>query len=184
MTRTLGVFGGSFDPPHVGHVLLAAYALSVGPLDGLLIVPTFVHPFGKALAPYAHRVAMCERAFGLLRGATLSRLEEELGGPSYTVRTLEALTDAMPGTSFRLVVGADVIADVARWRDFERVSSLAPPFVVGRGGHVRPFGIEPLDLPAVSSTEVRARCARGEGFEGLVPREVAAYVETHGLYRA
>jgi nicotinate-nucleotide adenylyltransferase len=190
MTETLGIFGGSFDPPHAGHVMLAAYALSVAPIDRLLVVPTFQHPFGKVLAAYDHRVAMCERAFAaVLTRTSVSRVEEELGGDSYTVRTLEELARRMPDARFRLIVGADVLKDTSRWRAFERVKQLAPPFIVGRGGEAREGATDNVmsgapDLPAISSTFVRAGYGRGADLDALVPRFVDAYVRAHGLYRA
>ena len=113
--RAVGVLGGSFDPPHVGHVLLAAYAMSASDLDALLVIPTFQHPFGKALSDYDERVHMAELAFGMLAGVEVSRIEQSLGGASYTVRTLEALQAREPSARLRLVVGADVIADAPRW---------------------------------------------------------------------
>ncbi|UJR79186.1 nicotinate (nicotinamide) nucleotide adenylyltransferase [Sandaracinus amylolyticus] len=183
MSETIGVFGGSFDPPHCGHVLLATYALSAAPIDRLLVVPTFAHPFGKQMAPYEHRVAMCERAFGLLRGAEISRIEEELGGASYTVRTLEALHARRPGVTLRLLVGADVLGDLEKWKDFERVRALAPLFVVGRSGYAREEGMETPDLPAISSTRVREQLRAHRTIGGLVPRDVARYCDEHGLYR-
>ena len=181
--EVIGVFGGSFDPPHCGHVLLAAYAISAAPIDRLLVVPTFEHPFGKPLAPFEHRVAMTARAFGVLRGAEVSRIEEELGGASYTVRTLEALRGLAPRAELRLLVGADVLGDLEKWRDFERVRALAPLFVVGRSGYPREDGMETPDLPAISSTVVRARLRAGDRVTGLVPRAVERYCFEHGLYR-
>jgi nicotinate-nucleotide adenylyltransferase len=125
---------------------------------------------------------MCERAFAPLGGVEVSRLEEELGGESFTVRTLEALAARMPGVPLRLLVGADVMPDTPRWRQWDRVAALAPPFVIGRGGH------EPADdgpnMPEVSSTFVRARYASGQPLDRWVPREVDAYVRAHGLYGA
>lgn len=181
--ETIGVFGGSFDPPHCGHVLLAAYALSAAPIDRLLVVPTFQHPFGKPLVPFQHRVAMAERAFGVLRGAEVSRIEQELGGASYTVRTLEALRARAPGAELRLLVGADVLGDLEKWKDFERVRELAPLFVVGRSGYPREDELETPDLPAISSTRVRERLRAGETVAGLVPRAVERYCVEHHLYR-
>jgi nicotinate-nucleotide adenylyltransferase len=183
----IGVFGGSFDPPHAAHVMLAAYALSVAPIARVLVVPTFRHPFGKPLAPYEHRIAMCEAAFGVLVGVEVSRVEEELGGDSYTVRTLERLAERMPGVPLRLLIGADVLPDTPRWREWDRVATLAPPFVVGRGGKPREGATERVqddvpDLPAISSTLVRARYAAGHDVAMLVPRAVDAYVRAHGLY--
>ncbi|MFO0683086.1 MAG: nicotinate (nicotinamide) nucleotide adenylyltransferase [Sandaracinus sp.] len=182
MSDAVGVFGGAFDPPHAGHVLLAAYALSVAPVARVLVVPTFRHPFGKDMAPYDDRIAMCEAAFAPLAGVRVSRIEETLEGASYTVRTLEALHAAMPGASFRLLVGSDVLPETPRWREWDRVVSLAPPWVVGRSGSE---SIEDApDLPAISSTLVRARYARGESVERLVPRSVDALVRARGHYGA
>ena len=178
----IGVFGGSFDPPHVGHVLAVSYALTVAPIDAVIVVPTFRHPFGKAMAPYADRVAMAELALASLRGVSVSRVEEELGGESYTVRTLEALHGRMPGVTLRLLVGADVLPDTPRWREWDRIVTLAPPFVIGRTGSESV--LETPDLPAVSSTDVRGRYAMGASVERLVPRAVDAYVRAHGLYGA
>jgi nicotinate-nucleotide adenylyltransferase len=183
--ETIGVFGGAFDQPHCGHVLLAAYALSAAPIDRVLIVPTFAHPFGKSMQPFAHRVAMCSAAFGFLHGASVSSIEEELGTPSYTVRTLEALSERMPGARFRLLVGADVPTARDKWKDFERVQALAPLFVIGREGHAKgDDGIVTPDLPAISSTDVRARLREAQPVAGLVPRAVEEYVRAHALYGA
>lgn len=76
----LGVFGGSFDPPHLAHVMLAAYVLAAYPLDRLLVAPTFRHPLGKQLTDYEHRVKMCELALADLARVEISRIEQEMGG--------------------------------------------------------------------------------------------------------
>lgn len=186
----VAVLGGSFDPPHVGHVLLGAWALAAGGVDRLVVVPTFGHAFGKVSAPYAERVRMTELAFGVLDPGlvSVSRIEETLPVPSYTVRTLEALTAAMPGARLRLLCGADVLGDLSRWREPERVQALAPLLVAGREGYARPVGDGAMaghgpDLPRVSSTEVRGRLSRGESVEGLVPTSVIEHVRARALYR-
>lgn len=196
MTSALGhgpgvaVLGGSFDPPHVGHVLLAAWALSAGGVDRVLVVPTFGHAFGKASVPFDDRVRMAELAFGVLDPAlvSVSRIEEGLPTPSYTVQTLEALVRAMPGVHLRLLCGADVLADLSRWKDPVRVAELAPLLCAGRAGHPR-VGEGGLavttsgpDLPLVSSTEVRAALREGGSVEGLVPAAVLSHVRARGLY--
>lgn len=194
MSTALGarvaVLGGSFDPPHVGHVLLGAWALAAGGVDRLVVVPTFGHAFGKVSAPYDERMHMTELAFEVLdRGrVSVSRIEEGLPVPSYTVRTLEALSAAMPGAKLRLLCGADVLAELSRWREPERVQALAPLLVAGREGYARPDGkgapsSHGPDLPRVSSTEVRARLLRGESVEGMVPTAVIDHVRARGLYR-
>lgn len=187
----VAVLGGSFDPPHVGHVLLGAWALSAGGIDRLLVVPTFGHAFGKVSAPFEERVRMVELAFGVLDPArvSVSRVEETLPVPSYTVRTLEALAAAMPGARLRLLCGADVLGDLSRWHEPERVLALAPLLCAGRGGHARTGGAFDVsasgpDLPQVSSTEIRAALRAGRSVEGLVPEAVLMHVRAKHLYRA
>jgi nicotinate-nucleotide adenylyltransferase len=181
----IGVFGGSFDPPHVGHVLAAGLALAVAPIDRLLVVPALAHALDKQEhAAFRHRVAMCELAFADLRHLDVSDVEAALGAPSRTLHTLEALAAAHPGASFRLVLGSDLLAEVGRWLAFDRVAALAPPFVIARTGHPSERADTPVALPEVSSTEVRERLSQGRSADGLVPRAVLAYVAEHGLYRA
>lgn len=176
----LGVFGGAFDPPHAAHVMLVAYALAVAPVERVIVVPAFQHAFGKDMAPYADRVAMCERAFAHLRDVEVSRIEERLGGPSYTLSTLEALRAEAPQRPLRLLIGADILGETARWHRFDRIREVAPPFVVGRGGV--DVALDAPTLPAISSTDVRARYRDGRSVEHWVPRAVDGYVRAHGLY--
>ncbi len=184
MTRreVVAVYGGTFDPPHVGHVLAAAWALSAGGADRVLVVPAYEHPLGKApTASFDARCAMCELAFAPIRGVIVDRIEEELGGTSLTLRTLEALAARMPGVELRLLVGADVLDEKDRWHRWDAIEALAPPLVVGRAGYSAE-GASPA-LPEVSSTAVREALAEGRSVAGLVPTEVAAYVAARGLYR-
>lgn len=178
---SLAVFGGSFDPPHVGHVLAATWVISTQPVDGLLVVPALSHPFGKRLAPYPHRRRMAELAFADIARVAVSDVEARMGGPSYTVDTLERLQREHPGVTLRLVVGSDLVAQVPTWHEGHRIEQLARLLVVGRGGHED--GTEDLVMPAVSSTEVRRRAQAGEPLDGLVPRTVASYICRHALYR-
>ena len=120
----VAVFGGSFNPPHIAHVLAAAWALASVPLARLLVVPTYRHPFQKAMAPYEHRLRLCELAFAELRGVEVSRIEAELGGESLTLRTLEELQRRLPGVRLRLVIGSDLLAETSKWHAFDRVAAL------------------------------------------------------------
>ncbi len=183
MTETLAVFGGSFNPPHVGHVLAVTLVLSTSDIDRVLVVPTFRHPFAKALAPYEDRVKMCELAMGWLPRVEISRVEEELGGDSLTLRTLEQLRKTRPNDRLRLVMGADLLLESAKWFRFEEIQTIAPPLVIGRAGVDAPGAPAPL-LPEISSSEVRDRIARGDtsGLEQLVPRTVLDYVSARRLY--
>lgn len=185
----LGVYGGSFDPPHVAHVLLAAYALSVGRFERILVVPVFAHAFDKSLAPFEHRVRMCELAFAPLTGVSVSRVESELPTPSRTLFTLEALAAEHPGAELSLLVGADVLPEANKWHAFDAVVRLAPLFVVGRGGLAAP-GASGFVLPPVSSTRIRELLVAGAEpsaraeLDEIVPAPVLDYVRAQGLYGA
>ena len=180
----VAVFGGSFNPPHVAHVLASALVLSTHQIDRLLVVPTFQHPFPKALAPFDDRVTMCELGMAWLPRVEVSRVEAELGGESRTLRTLEHLTAKHPDWKMRLVIGADILLESAKWFAFDRICALAPPIVLGRKGVGGTAAPEPL-LPDVSSTEVRSMIAEGRAneLELLVPRDVLAHISANGLYR-
>lgn len=180
----VAVFGGSFNPPHVAHVLAAALVLATEDVDELLVIPTFQHPFAKDLAPFEHRLRMCEIALGPLPGARVSRVEEELGGESKTLRTLEHLQMQNPAWRMRLVMGGDLVAESAKWHRFEDVKKIAPPLVLGRVGF--DTGGAPQMLPEISSTEIREKIARGDwkALARVLPRGVITYVRENGLYGA
>jgi nicotinate-nucleotide adenylyltransferase len=179
----LAVFGGSFDPPHIGHVLLASYALSVSPVERVLVAPVFRHPFGKAPCAFEHRMEMCKLAFRLLPQVEVSDLERELGGTGYTVDLLEAIHKRHPHARLRLLVGADILPELDRWHHIARVRELAPLLVAGRSGFAHP-DVDPdaPTLPEVSSTAIREALARAHDVRSRVPQAVLAYIEREGLY--
>ncbi len=178
------VFGGSFDPPHVAHVLAVAYLISTQEPDRVLVVPCLRHPLGKELTPFHQRLTMCERAMGWLPRTEISRVEEDLGGESKTLRTLEHLRALHPDWRMRLVVGADILPEGDRWHAFDRIIELAPLLVLGRAGF-EAEGVSQALLPDVSSTAVRDAIRGGHvaRIESLVPRAVLSYIEANGLYR-
>jgi nicotinate-nucleotide adenylyltransferase len=185
--RTIGLFGASFDPPHVSHVLAVAWALSAGGLDEVRVVPVWRHAFGKALAPYEDRLELCRRAFALFAERTpVSTVERDIApahGPSRTIETLRHLVATEPDHRFVLLLGSDAWAERHLWTSFDEIERLAPPLVLGRQGVPDPAEVVVSpQLPGVSSTEIRARLRRGEDVFGLVPREVLAYVRARGLY--
>src|SRR5262249_41133779 len=153
-------FGGSFNPPHVAHVLAVVYALSIAPIDHVLVVPVFQHPFAKELASFEDRLEMCALALGWLPRVSGSALERDLGGESYTLRTVEHLRSQHPEWALRLLVGADVLLDLPKWHRFDRIAEIAPPLVLGRAGvpvdHAPSAGCivaSDVALPRISSTE-------------------------------
>jgi nicotinate-nucleotide adenylyltransferase len=182
MAGVLAIFGGSFNPPHVAHQMVGLYVLETQPVDHLVCVPSYRHPFDKHLAPYADRVEMCRRLvapFGAR--ASVSTIEEELGGEvSLTLTVLEALASRNPGARLRFVIGADILPEVDKWWRWADIEALAPPIIVGRAGFPGPEGVT---MPDVSSTEIRARLAAGQSVDSLVPRAIIEVLHMKGLYR-
>ncbi|HVK78269.1 MAG TPA: nicotinate-nicotinamide nucleotide adenylyltransferase [Kofleriaceae bacterium] len=188
--RTVGLFGGSFNPPHVGHLLAALYVLETAPIQELWFVPTWKHALGKELAAsFDDRIAMCELAAAALGPrAQVSRAEEEVArtrGENRTLFLCEHLAAVHPDLGFRLIIGADILHETHRWHRWDDVCRLAPPIVLGRGGVVPPPGAHVSDvmMPEVSSTEIRRRLAMSADVSGLVPREILGYIARRGLFR-
>lgn len=177
----VAVFGGSFNPPHVAHVLAVAYVLSTSDVERVVVVPAHKHPFGKPLAPFDDRVRMTELALAPLPSASVSRIEETLDG--LTLHTLEALKKAHPEWSLRLVMGADILLEADKWFRFDEVRKLAPPIILGRAG-VTTEGAPPHVLPEISSTRVRELVAAKawSDLAPLVPRAVIDHIRARGLY--
>lgn len=180
----VALLGGSFNPPHIAHALLAHAVLLSEPVDVVWVLPCADHPFGKALAPLEDREAMCQMAFMHLGDrVSVVPVEQALPQPSYTVQTLRALREARPDVAYSWVVGSDILDELPRWREPEELQRLCSFIVVPRAGF-RQEGRLQLTLPEVASRDIRARLARGEDVRGFVPREVADHIEARGLYRA
>jgi len=182
--RTVAVYGGSFNPPHIAHQLACLFTLETQPVDQVWMIPTYRHPLDKGpqLIDYEHRVAMCRLAAAPLGDRVqVSEVERELGGESSrTLDTIQELVRRHPGVAFRIVVGADILEQVDQWYRWDDVIALAPPIVLGRPGYAG--GLQP-QLPEVSSTDVRARLSRGETAVPLVSRAVMDYIASRSLYR-
>ncbi len=186
MTR-VALFGGSFNPPHVAHQLVALYVLETCEVDELWFVPTWLHPFGKPLAPYPHRIAMCELACGGLGPrAKVSRAEEAIAQrpgfvSSRTLDLVEMLVES-EGMSFRLVIGSDILDETDKWYRWDDLVALAPPIVVARAGARVGGSFGPV-MPDISATKIREMLvARDRSVAELLPRSVLGYIAAHGLY--
>jgi nicotinate-nucleotide adenylyltransferase len=181
----VALFGGSFNPPHVAHQLVALYVLETAPVDALWFVPAHEHAFGKPLVGFDDRLAMCELAATALGPRVrVSDVERSLGGRSLTLRTVRRLTEMHPEHAFSLVIGSDLLGDVASWYGGDELTRTIPFIVVGRPGTSHPGGATPaITMPDVSSTTVRAAVAAGRPVEGLVPRAVLDYIYRKGLYK-
>ncbi len=185
----VGLFGGSFDPVHHGHLIVGQVALEVLGLDALRFVPARLQPFKLAGhgAPAEHRAAMLELALAPTPGFELERAELERSGPSYTVDTLRALHAREPGIELTLLIGADAAAELEAWREAPEVARLASVVVFGRAGlpaPASPLIARTIEVPAIeiSATEVRRRAREGLSLRYWVPDTVAEYVARHRLY--
>ncbi len=186
-------FGGSFNPPHVAHVLACTYALSTALADRVLVVPVFQHPFDKPLAPFEDRLAMARLALDWIPGVEVSDVERELSTPSLTLNTLEHLSRENPGCQLRLMVGSDVLFEAQKWHAFDAICAIAPPLVLGRVGYKHPDAPVAV-LPDLSSTKVRelfvalrdrsadSRDAARKSLAAMLPRTVLEHAERQGLY--
>ncbi len=166
----VAVFGGSFNPPHVGHAMVAAWARWVDLADATWFVPAYHHAFDKALVPFDRRLDACQRLCARLGPdfATCD-IESRLPTPSYTINTLRALAEDHPGVGFRLLLGADNLPAVHKWRAWSAIEAEFSPIIVGRGDH-GPEGAP--RFPDVSSTEIRRRLSSSQDVHHLIPPDV------------
>jgi nicotinate-nucleotide adenylyltransferase len=199
----LGLFGGSFDPVHYGHLLLAESCREQCHLDQVLFVPAGVPPHKRdhAQAPPDARVEMLELAVGGHPAFAVSRLEIERSGVSYTVDTLRHYRAADPQSELFFLLGADMLHDLPHWREAATVCQLAVIVAVRRAGVPEPdfgslreitsterielFRQHQVEMPEIglSSSEIRHRVAAGQSIRYWTPRAVEKYMETQGLYR-
>lgn len=190
--RRIGVFGGTFDPPHIGHLVAALDARQALELDVVLLVVANA-PWQKVgsrtVSPAEDRLAMVRAAVADAPGLEVSDIEIARGGLSYTADTLEALQRDEPDAELFLVLGNDAAAGFATWDRHEEVAQRARLVVVDRPGTPTPiddgFSWTRVDIPEleISSTELRQRVADGRSIRYLTPEGVATSIEERGLYR-
>ena len=182
------LFGGSFDPVHLGH-LVAAESLADALGATVRFMPARAQPLkGGASAPAEARRVMLELAIAGNPRFRIEPIELELEPPSYTIRTLRALAQREPGTRFALVLGADAAAELARWREVAALPALADVVAFTRPGVTLGLSAaitRTVAVPAVdiSATDIRERVAQGRSIRYLVPDAVCDYIAAHGLYR-
>jgi nicotinate-nucleotide adenylyltransferase len=189
----LGVLGGTFDPPHVGHLLAASDAFEALALDKLLFVPAKVPPFKSRTVQASpdQRQKMLELTIGDDPRFEASRIELDRDGLSFTVDTLEALAMETPGISLFMLIGEDLATQIASWRDAARIVGLATIVVLVRAAVGAQSTLEstlPMTRLAtrrieLSSTEIRERVMAGRSIHGFVTDAAAAFINAAGLYR-
>jgi nicotinate-nucleotide adenylyltransferase len=185
----IGVFGGSFDPVHHGHLIVGRVAYEKLGLTRLAFVPAREQPFkqGRHRSSAEHRCAMLSLAISAMPGFLLERLELDRPGPSYTVHTLRELQQRHPGTELMLLLGADAAAELSEWYEADQIPRLARIVVFARPGSqvsLKPPIAQVIEVPAIdiSATEVRRRVSRGQPIRYWVPDTVAEYIARHRLY--
>lgn len=182
----IGLFGGSFNPPHVCHVMATLWALKTRRVDEVWWIPANRHAFGKDLVSYDKRRKMCEYATEGIQGVDISDVEREMGGESRTIDTVRELRRRHEGAEFVLLVGADILEETDEWKEWETLVELTDVVVVGRGDYAEEQPDETVDfrLPDVSSTEIRGSLSDGGAawLEDWVPRKVLEFIDDEGLY--
>jgi nicotinate-nucleotide adenylyltransferase len=199
----IGIFGGSFDPVHFGHLLLAECCREQGQLDEVRFLPAAIPPHKQQheLTPAQNRIEMLELAIGGHPSFSVSRYETDRGGVNYTVDTLARFREADPADEFFFLLGADMFRDLPSWRNPQRICELALPTVARR------WGEPPLDFNALAgiaspqrleemrrheivmpeiglcASALRRRVAAGQGIRYRTPRAVEKYIESQGLYK-
>ena len=190
-TRHIGLYGGSFNPPHVCHTMATLWALQTTPIEQVWWLPTYQHAFGKDLADFDSRVAMCELATAPIRGASVHTIERELGGESRTIDTVEALGERHPGATFWLIIGTDILAETSKWKQWDLLMERVELVVVGRQGYAQDEkgGETPAPsfaLPGVSSTLIREALLHERWDDPLLDdwmiSPVLDYIRAHSLF--
>ena len=188
----IGVMGGTFDPIHNGHLVAASEVADAFQLDEVIFVPTGVPWHKKAVSSAEHRYLMTVIATAANPSFTVSRVDVDRPGVTYTIDTLEEVAKTYPDADLFFISGADAIAQILAWKDIDKIWPLATFVAVTRPGHTLELpdteqaAIEVLEVPAlaISSTAVRARVTAGKPIWYLVPDGVVQYIAKHDLYGA
>lgn len=189
LTRHTVIYGGSFNPPHIGHQIACMWLTEALNAEEVILVPTYQHAFGKELLDFNHRFAMCKEIATLWSGRRVwvSNCEEHLPHPNYTINTVKHFSETR--TNLAVAIGSDLVHELDKWTGWDEVMKLAKTVVIGRtgGGHAdldfAGLYQYPVELSAISSSQIRGQIRRGKDITGLVPHQVKRYIEKHGLYK-
>lgn len=199
----IGVFGGTFDPVHLGHLIMAEQCREQAQLDQVWFVPAARPPHKSEadITPFERRAEMLALAIAGHAAFHLNELEKNRPGPSFTVETLAELTRDHPGNEYLWILGSDSLNDLPLWREPRRILELAGLLIVGRPGHpvwneeqlraalqfepAAPLRVMVIESPLIdiASRDLRRRAAAGRSLRYLVPRAVECYLEQHKVYR-
>ena len=182
----IGLFGGSFNPPHVCHTLATVWVLQTHDVDEVWWIPTYRHAFSKRLVDFDDRVEMCRLALTDVDRVRISEVERDIGGESRTIDTVRELQERHENHRFSLVVGTDILEETERWKNWSGLMDLVDLIVIGRSGHSiddEPESAE-FRLPDISSTDTREALEDGDygRLEYWLARDVITYIAQRQLY--
>ncbi len=190
--QKIALFGGTFDPVHLGHLIVAEWAWDVLNLDKVFFIPNHIHPFRKRkdITPPEQRLAMLELALQAYPDFEVSTVELERKGVSYTVDTLEYFHQTYPDSELFFLIGADNLLKFDQWKDPQRILELARIVIYNRddsrnADHMRSDRITFLNSPniKISSTQIRNRIKQGHSCQSMLPLNVWQYIEENHIYK-
>ncbi len=190
---SIGIMGGTFDPIHHGHLVAASEAMSVFNLDQVVFVPTQMQPFkaGRKVTSAEHRYLMTVIATASNNRFTVSRVDIDRGGTTYTIDTLRDIHQQRPDADLFFITGADALQQIVSWKDSDKLFEMAHFIGVTRPGHkldasgLPKNAVSLLEVPAmaISSSDCRARVREGKPGWSLVPDGVVQWINKYGLYK-
>lgn len=196
------IYGGSFNPPHIGHQIACMWMIEALNAREVVVVPTYKHAFGKELSDFEHRIAMCrlmcemwvnttQQLFGNSKNRApgpvwVCDVEKSLPHPNITLNTVKAFKDVRDKVA--VAIGSDLLHSLDEWTGWDDVLKLAKVVVVGRTGaghadHDYELYQYPVELSAISSSQIRGQVRRGKDITGLVPAGIKKYIGDNGLYK-
>lgn len=181
--KNVALFGGSFDPPTLGHMMVVSHLLlNDSSVDEVWVIPCFLQT-GKNLTPFMQRFWMAKKAFEVFNRVRILKIEQELGGESVTSRTIQALSDQYSDCKFRFIIGSDLQDSIKTWEGADVIQKLAPPLIIGRAGIPNSSDATPIS-PLVSSTIVRKALDEGrtKDAERYLSASVLKYIIACNLY--
>ena len=173
--KKIGILGGSFNPPHAGHVGICKTVLAQKLVDEVWVIPCLHHPFDKNLVSFEHRFEMCLFAFESFGNRVkVSDIEKKMGGKSYTLKTVEALQKKYPEQDFVLILGQDAASEAKTWHRYADLRKALSWVVLPRGPH--------SPIPDVSATQIREALHEGKNLQETLPEKVKDYCLQNHLY--
>lgn len=179
----IGIFGGSFDPPHIAHTLSCLYVFEVTDIEQICVVPCHKHPFDKPTVDFSYRVEMCKLAMRKLGDkVVISEIEREREGISYTIDTIRTLKQRTPEHTFTLIVGSDILAQTDKWKEFDEIKRTVEIFELPRPLEDKSASAREFFMPKISSSMIRKRLKSGQDVSQFLSTDVISFINSKQLY--